>query len=243
MDDPRQGPDRTEGFAIETLHYGAMGLPLINSITLRLKPTGITMILGPNGAGKSLLLKLLHGLIAPTGGTVTWRGDGPSAAQRNRQAMVFQAPVLLRRSVAGNMDFAMHAKGVHDPARRDTLLDEAGLLGLAGQPARQLSGGEKQRLALARALALDPEVLFLDEPTASLDPASVLMIEKMIRRAGDAETRILFVSHDIAQARRLADDIVFLHRGRLVEHSCATTFFDTPATEAAAQYLAGRLLI
>lgn len=243
MDDPRQGPDRTEGFAIETLHYEATGLPLINDITLRLKPTGITMILGPNGAGKSLLLKLLHGLITPAGGTVTWRGAGPSAALRNRQAMVFQAPVLLRRSVAGNMDFAMQAKGVHDLARRDALLDEAGLLGLAGQPARQLSGGEKQRLALARALALDPEVLFLDEPTASLDPASVLMIEKMIRRARDAGTRILFVSHDIVQARRLADDIVFLHRGRLVEHSCATTFFDTPATEAAAQYLAGCLLI
>lgn len=232
-----------EGFCLTGLRYRASGLALIDGIDLRLGTSGITMILGPNGAGKSLLLKLMHGLIAPSAGAITWRGTALNDTICASQAMVFQAPVLLRRSVASNMDFAMRAKGLFDPARRDMLLQEAGLLGQSDQPARHLSGGEKQRLALARALALSPEVLFLDEPTASLDPASVLMIEEMIRHARDTGTRILFVSHDVAQTRRLADDIVFLHRGRLIEHSPAETFFDHPASEAAAHYMAGRLLV
>ena len=149
---------------------------LVDDLTLRLKGSGLTVIMGPNGAGKSLLLRLIHGLIRPTGGAISWGGVPMSAGLRARQAMVFQRPVLLRRSVAANIDFVLGLRGAIGARaaaeRRDRLLDRVGLLGHARQSARLLSGGEQQRLALARALAVEPEVLFLDEATASLDPAS-----------------------------------------------------------------------
>ncbi|CAG0908048.1 unnamed protein product, partial [Cyprideis torosa] len=195
--------------------------------------------MGPNGAGKSLLLKLLHGLIEPTEGQVRW-AELPPRQVMGRQAMVFQKPVLLRRSVAANLDFVLKARG-KDRVRRDTMLAHAGLSHKANQPARLLSGGEAQRLALSRALATDPEVLLLDEPTASLDPASVLAIEQIVSEARNRGVRIIFVTHDIGQARRMADDVVFLHRGRVAEHSPAATFFPDPRSDAARDYLNGRI--
>lgn len=213
---------------------------VLNGLTLDLGPSGCTVVMGQNGSGKSLFLKLLHGLMQPTSGQISWAGH-PAAKVTVRQALVFQKPVLLRRSVAANIDFALKARG-KDRTRRDAILDHVGLLHKAGQPARLLSGGEAQRLALARALATDPEVLFLDEPTASLDPASVLMIEGIVGEARARGVRIIFVTHDIGQARRMADDVVFLHRGRIVEHSPARNFFPTPQSETARDYLSGRLV-
>ncbi|MGI9409269.1 MAG: ATP-binding cassette domain-containing protein, partial [Hyphomicrobiaceae bacterium] len=163
-------------------------------------------------------------------------------AVRLRQAMVFQRPVLLRRSVAANIDFVLALRGGPSPARRDALLDHVGLAARARQPARLLSGGEQQRLTLARALATEPDVLFLDEPTANLDPASVLMIEDIVTAAHANGTKIIFVTHDIAQARRLGGDIVFLDAGRVVEHRVADEFFGSPETETARAYLDGRLI-
>ncbi|KRS12069.1 ABC transporter ATP-binding protein, partial [Roseovarius atlanticus] len=180
---------------------------VLDGVSFDLGPSGCTMVMGPNGAGKSLLLKLLHGLIAPSSGRIDWRGQGPREVTA-RQALVFQKPVLLRRSVAANVDFVLKARG-KDRARTAALLDHVGLAHKARQPARLLSGGEAQRLALARALAVDPEVLFLDEPTASLDPASVLAIEQIVREASQRGVRIVFVTHDMGQARRMADDILF----------------------------------
>jgi tungstate transport system ATP-binding protein len=231
------------GFELSELGFKADERTLLEGIDLNLGDKGTTMILGPNGAGKSLLLKLLHGLIQPTTGQIRWQGQPLNDKVRRGQAMVFQKPVLLRRTVAANMDFALKVHRRADPQRRDALLEDAGLLGLADRPARKLSGGEQQRLALARALALEPKTLLLDEPTASLDPASVLLIEQIIRNARAAGTRIIFVTHDVGQARRLADDIVFLHRGRLMEHSQAGTFFEAPQSEAARAYLDGRIFI
>ena len=202
---------------------------------------GCTMIMGPNGSGKSLLLKLLHRLIQPTSGRIDWGGDAPEQAT-SRQALVFQKPVLLRRSVAANIDFVLKARG-KQADRRDALLEHAGLAHKASQPARLLSGGEAQRLALARALATDPEVLFLDEPTASLDPASVLVIEKIVSEARARGVRIIFVTHDMGQARRMADDVVFLHRGRIAEHCAAAEFFPEPRSAAARDYLNGILVV
>ncbi len=215
------------------------GKTLIRKLTLSLAPTGITMVLGPNGAGKSLLLRLLHGLEAPSAGAVLW-GDNPPERVRDRHAMVFQRPILLRRSVAANMDFVLRGarRGV-----REALLDRVGLKDLANRPARQLSGGEQQRLALARALATEPEVLFLDEATASLDPASIQLIEDILISTRDAGTKIIFVSHDIGQARRLADEVVFLQGGTLAEQTPAATFFTSPQSDAARAYLDGRLLV
>jgi tungstate transport system ATP-binding protein len=221
------------------LRFGDM--TVLDHLNLDLGPSGCTMIMGPNGAGKSLLLKLLHGLVSPSAGRIDWAGYGPAEAMR-RQALVFQKPVLLRRSVAANVDFVLKARG-KDRARCGGLLDHVGLSHKAAQPARLLSGGEAQRLALARALATDPEVLFLDEPTASLDPASVLAIEEIVAGARDRGMRIIFVTHDAGQARRMADDVVFLHRGRVAEHSAARDFFPEPRSGAARDYLNGRIVV
>ncbi len=218
------------------------GKTLIDHLDFDLSAPGTTVIMGPNGAGKSLLLRLLHGLIAATAGTIRWGGDEIGDTVRKRQAMVFQRPVLLRRSVAANIDFALALGGRPDAARRDELLALVGLLDRSGQPARLLSGGEQQRLALARALSTAPDVLFLDEATASLDPASTVMIEEIVTKAGAGGMKIIFVTHDLGQARRLADDIVGINRGRLVEQAPAKTFFEKPASDAARAYLEGRIV-
>lgn len=228
-------PLRARGLVLQ---YGETAA--IDHLDLDLGATGCTVVLGPNGAGKSLLLRLLHGLIAPTSGRIDWAGYAPENVTR-RQALVFQKPVLLRRSVAANLDFVLRSRG-KDRTRCEALLDHVGLAHKAGQPARLLSGGEAQRLALARALATDPEVLFLDEPTASLDPASVLAIETIVKDAQRTGVRIVFVTHDIGQARRMADDVVFLHRGRVAEHARAVDFFPDPQTRAARDYLNGRIV-
>ncbi|WP_407943405.1 ATP-binding cassette domain-containing protein [Marimonas lutisalis] len=214
---------------------------VLDGLNLDLGATGCTMIMGFNGSGKTLFLKLLHGLMQPTAGCVSWGGLQPAEVTA-RQALVFQKPVLLRRSVAANLDFVLRSRG-KDRARTGALLDHVGLARKADQPARLLSGGEAQRLALARALATDPEVLLLDEPTASLDPASVLAIEQIVSEARARGTRIIFVTHDMGQARRMADDIVFLHNGRVAEHSAATDFFSEPRSETARHYLNGRIVV
>ena len=215
----------------------------IDRIDLDLAPRSLTVVMGPNGAGKSLLLRLLHGLIEPTAGQVFWGGLPLNANLRRHQAMVFQRPVLLRRSVSANIRFVLELRGTSSKEREQDALEEVGLADRAAQPARLLSGGEQQRLALARALALEPQVLFLDEPTANLDPFSMAAIESIVLRSHDRGTKIVLVTHDIGQARRLADDVIFLNHGRLVEHSPADRFFEAPASAPARDYLAGRLVL
>ena len=229
-------PLRVRGLRLELA-----GAPVLRDLDFDLKPSGCTMIIGPNGAGKSLLLKLLHGLMAPTAGTIDWDGT-PAVDATKRQALVFQKPVLLRRSVAANIDFVLKSRG-KDRAKRNALLEHVGLSHKAKQPARLLSGGEAQRLALARALATEPDVLFLDEPTASLDPASCLAIEGIVSEAKARGVRIVFVSHDMGQARRMADDVLFLHGGRLIERSPASEFFPEPKSSAARDYLNGKIIV
>jgi tungstate transport system ATP-binding protein len=229
--------------AVRGLAFEAGGKRLVDDIDLDIVGGGITVVMGPNGAGKTLLLRLLHGLIDPTAGEVRWGGRRLDEALRKRQAMVFQRPVLLRRSVAANVAFALRLRGSATAARCEALLRHVGLGELARRPARLLSVGEQQRLALARALAVEPEVLLLDEPTASLDPASTAAIEGIIRAAHLRGVKIILVTHDLGQAQRLADEVVFLHRGRLVEQSAAASFFDAPRSPEARDYRAGRLVI
>ena len=216
---------------------------IIDSISLRLDAGLRTVIVGPNGAGKSVLLRLCHGLLYPTSGTVRWSSPEPPDGPR-RQAMVFQRPVLLRRTAVGNVAYALAIGGVSRaqrlPRARDALR-RVGLERLAEHPARVLSGGEQQRLALARAWALSPEVLFLDEPTASLDPGATFEIENAIGAMHAGGTKIVMVTHNLGQARRLGDEILFIHQGRLAERASADRFFRQPESREAAQFLGGEL--
>ena len=228
---------------VERLTYAAGGQRLLKDLSFRIDSTGRTVLLGPNGAGKSLLMRILHGLLAPTEGQAPRNGLSPRAASR-QQAMVLQRPVLLRRSVAGNLDHALRLRKVARGRRRGLIMEalgQAGLARLARRPARSLSGGEQQRLGIARAWVLRPDVLLLDEPTTSLDPSATRAVEAMIRAVDAAGTKIIMSTHDIGQAKRLAGDVLFLHRGRLLEHSPAATFFQAPADQAAERFIAGEL--
>ena len=227
---------------ISGLGYARNGTRLLGGVTLRVRPNRRLIVLGPNGAGKSLLLRLCHGLIVPTEGQIRWAF--PELASR-RQAMVFQKPVMLRRSTRGNLEAALALAGLSRPVRRArsaAAIERFGLAPLAGRPARLLSGGEQQRLAMARAWSLRPEVLFLDEPCAQLDPGATRSIEAMIGEFSREGMTIVMTTHDLGQARRLAEDIAFLDRGRLVESGPAETFFREPASEEARAFLAGNLV-
>ena len=223
------------------------GRHLVKSVSFTLNAGPKSVILGPNGAGKSLLLRLLHGLIVPDEGRVAWqRPEGARKDHaRRRQAMVFQRPVLLRRSAAANVDYALTLHGIggtEGRRRRDDALEKTGLADMAKRQARVLSVGQQQRLALARAWALQPEVLFLDEPTASLDPAATLNVERVIEAMHADGTKLVMTTHDLGQARRLADEVLFLHRGRLVEHRAANAFFEAPESAEASAFLQGELV-
>ena len=216
---------------------------ILSGITLALDAGPRTVIVGPNGAGKSVLLRLCHGLLEPSSGRVVWNARELPHSPR-RQAMVFQRPVLLRRSALANIIYALKCSGVTEPARHvraRAVLSHVGLEALADRPARVLSGGEQQRLALARAWALDPEVLFLDEPTASLDPGATHEIERIVNAMHATGTKIVMVTHNMGQARRMGDELIFLHQGQLVERAPAERFFRSPATPEAAQFLEGEL--
>lgn len=211
-----------------------------------LEGRGLTAIIGPNGAGKSLLLKVVAGLMRPDAGDVTWAGQAPTRKGYHRLGMMLQGAVLMRRSVRANIEYPLRAAGVsklETAARVDRLLKLGGLQALSQSSARVLSGGERQRLSLVRTLATEPEVLLLDEPTASLDPASTLLIERMVAEVRDAGVRVVLITHDIAQARRLADDVILMHRGSIIEHKPARQFFEQPSTPEARAFVAGELLI
>ena len=229
---------------IQDVSFESGGIRLSKDLNCTLEAGPRTMILGANGAGKSLFLRLCHGLIQPTTGRVLWQGaKGRDPA--DAQAMVFQRPVMLRRSVAANVDYALKLRGMAAAERRaavEDALGHTGLRRLADNPARVLSVGEQQKLALARAWALQPEVLFLDEPTASLDPAATHAVEQIINAIDAAGTRIVMTTHDLGQARRLGDEVMFLNRGRLLEKTPAERFFSEPENDLAQAFLKGELL-
>ena len=228
---------------LEDVGYAPRGQPLVNGISLTIDAGPSTIILGANGAGKSVLMRLMHGLLAPTSGRVRWN-EPDGASLRRRQAMVFQRPVMLRRSALANVAYALALAGVpraEREAQARAALDEVGLGHLAHRPARVLSGGEQQRLALARAWALHPEVLFLDEPTANLDPGAVREIETVIKAFDAAGTKIVMATHNLGQARRLGDEVIYLQAGRVMERAAIDDFFARPATAEAAAFMKGEL--
>lgn len=223
--------------ALEQLGFDAGGRCLLSAIDARIGAGTRTVVLGANGAGKSLLLRLCHGLLVPTRGRIAWSGPG-------RQAMVFQRPVMLRRTALANVEYALARAGVSGSGRSRraaAALEKVGLGPIASRSARVLSVGEQQRVALARAWALEPQVLFLDEPTASLDPGATAEVEQIIQAIHASGTKIIMTTHNLGQARRLGDEILFLHRGRLAEQSPVERFFTGPATEEAAAFLRAEL--
>jgi tungstate transport system ATP-binding protein len=241
---PPRADDGPLPLRLDRVCFEAGGQLLIDDLSLMLEAGRRSVVLGPNGAGKSLLLRLCHGLLRPTAGTIRWACTDP-ARLRREQAFVFQRPVLLRRSAGANVAYALAVAGVPRAERRERVsaaLDQVGLGHLADRPARVLSGGEQQRLALARAWAQGPKVMFLDEPTANLDPAATRAIEGVIAALHERGVKIVMTTHDLGQARRHADEIVFLHQGRLIEHAGAARFFMRPGTPEARAFVAGELL-
>ena len=230
---------------VEALTFEAGGRRLVDDVSFTLRRGGITAVIGPNGSGKSLTLRLCHGLITPTAGRIEWASAVGLAGSAKRHAMVFQKPVMLRRSARSNIIHALAAAGVSWRARRvraDEALTRFGLAALADRPARLMSGGEQQRLAIARAWTLRPEVLFLDEPTSQLDPGATRQIEEMLATLKAEGVTLVMATHDMGQVRRLADRVLFLNRGRLVEDAVTRTFFDTPASAEAPAFVAGDLI-
>jgi len=213
---------------------------ILKPLSLAIEAGPSTIILGANGAGKSVLMRIMHGLLAPSTGSVSWQGEDPG----RRQAMVFQRPVMLRRSAYANVAYALKVAGV--PAKERArlaaeALEEVGLRQVAHRPARVLSGGEQQRLALARAWALHPEVLFLDEPTANLDPGATREIETIIKAFDASGTKIVMSTHNLGQARRLGDEVLYLHEGRVVERAPIERFFAQPSAPEARAFIKGEL--
>ena len=229
---------RIEGAALR-----AGSTRLLGPLDLEVEGRGLTMIMGPNGAGKSLFLRLAQGLLRPSAGRVTWDG-APAHASMARRGFMFQAAPVMRRSVAANVAFPLQAAGVSGApmkAKVTAILEETRLADKARMPAAQLSGGERQRMALARALVTDPQVLLMDEPSASLDPASTKALEGLIGQVVGRGTPVLMSTHDIAQARRLADRVLFFDAGVLADAAPRDSFFAAPASDAARRYLEGRL--
>ncbi len=226
---------------VRELRWAAGGRQVLDGLSVDLGGEGITILLGPNGAGKSVFLRMLCGLLEADGGSIDW---GTGARPARGIAMVFQQPRMLRDSLLGNVELALRPLGVPAAERRaraQAVLERVGLAGRAADSARGLSGGERQRLALARAWVTRPRLLLLDEPTASLDPGSVDAIERIVREIRTEGTRILMTTHNLGQATRLADDVVFIDAGRVCEHAPVQRFFARPASQAARLYIQGEL--
>lgn len=219
------------------------GKVLVGPVDATLGTEGITVVIGPNGAGKTSLLRMLHGTARCHSGRIDWACDVETA--RNAQAFVFQRPVMLRRSVGENLAYPIRVRGASRAAAKAQVAEWASRVGLAemlDRPAPGLSGGEQQKLAIARALITQPKLLFLDEPCASLDGRATREIEEILCAARGAGTRLILSTHDMGQARRLADRVLFLFKGLVHEDAPAPTFFDRPETAEARAFLNGDIL-
>lgn len=219
------------------------GKVLVGPVSAEIETDGLTIVMGPNGAGKTTLLRLLHGMERISKGQLKWQVPEPKA--RAAQAFVFQTPILMRRSTLDNVAYPLEVHGVTGKearARAETWLARVGLADSAGKPAHVLSGGERQKMALARALIREPQILFLDEPCANLDGRATREFEEILATTRAEGTRIVMATHDIGQARRLAEDIWFVHHGLIHEAGPAETFFTTPKTLEARAFLQGDIV-
>ena len=230
---------------IENLNFSYQGKTLLNIDYLVMDKPGITVVLGPNGAGKSLLLKLIQGIEKPTFGQIRLNGM-PVSDKEGHQSMVLQTPTFLRLSVYQNIAVCLKRDNffLSKDQKNEVLaiLEKVGLVDKMKLPARLLSGGEKQKLSLARALISKPKILLVDEPTSTIDPSTTFFIEDIIRAKAENGTKIIFVTHDIHQALRLARHAIMIYNGNVVEEGDAERFFKTPNSPHTIDYLAGKLL-
>jgi tungstate transport system ATP-binding protein len=229
---------------LDNLSVSAGAVTILDRVSLTISPGAPTILIGPNGSGKTTLLRVLMGLQPPSAGRITWGGRADAAPEK--RALVFQRPTMLRRSAGANLYYALKAAGIPRATHESRVADLLQLVGLenfARRPARRLSGGEQQRLALARALARDPALLMLDEPAASLDPAATKAIEDIIRAVASRGVKVVMSTHNLGQARRLGGEIVLMHRGRVVEIGAAAKLLDHPNTPEAKAFVSGELLI
>lgn len=216
---------------------------LVGPIDLTIGKSGFTIVMGPNGAGKTTLLRLMHGLQRLSSGSVNWAVDDVTA--RKKQAYVFQSPIMMRRRVVESISFPLILHGVDKKKARNMAIEWAERVGLGHvlqSWAPMLSGGEKQKLALARALIYQPDILFLDEPCANLDGRATREIEEILKSSQHAGTRIVMATHDMGQARRLATEVVFIYDGMVHEKSDAQSFFDAPSTRKAKAFINGDIV-
>ena len=225
---------------IKNLNYSIGSKEILYNLNIKIISDRITVIMGPNGAGKSIFLKILNGIIRPTSGKILWNEKVHESLVLSGQALVFQKPVLLRRSVKANLDFFDKLTNLNN-YDKNQLLKIVDLLDQKNQPARLLSLGEQQRLSLIRALLLRPRLIMLDEPTANLDPASTKIIEDIIISLKEFGIKIIFVTHNILQAKRLADEVIFFDKGKLIEHSNSKEFFLNSKSMKVNNYLNGIL--
>lgn len=228
---------------VEGLELWRQGKRILGPISHRLDSGGITIVLGPNGSGKTSFLRAMHGLERVNKGKLRW--SAPLTTARSQQAFVFQSPTLLRRTVAENIAYPLRIEGATSAqarAKAETAAAQVGLGHMLDLPALVLSGGEKQKLALARALVRDPQVLFLDEPCANLDGKATREIEAILEAASARGTKIVMSTHNVGQARRLAADVLFLYRGLLHDSGPSATFFANPPTPEARAHIQGDLL-
>lgn len=219
------------------------GKTILGPVSLDIGGRGFTVVMGPNGAGKTTLLKVLHGVERISSGSVQW--SVPDAVARQAQAYVFQRPVMLRRTVRQNLAYPLKLIGTPRPEIEkavDHWAARTGLTDMLERPATRLSGGEKQKLALGRALIRTPKLLFLDEPCANLDGRSTREIETVLQQANAAGTRIVMTTHDLGQARRLAGDLVFLLNGKIHETGPAPQMLRTPQTPEARAFFEGEIV-
>ena len=216
---------------------------ILDKINCKIKSNSITAVLGPNGAGKSIFLQIINGLVSIQSGRLTFNSTQNNQEIREQQAMVFQTPVLLRRTVMANMQFVSNLRNQKSNQLLKNLLDKVGLEGSEEKPARLLSGGEKQRLSMARALIVNPNLLLLDEPTANLDPYSLNLIEDLVLEENSIGKTVIFTTHDMSQAKRLATDVIFLNKGKVLEQTVSKTFFKKPKSFEAQKYINGEILI
>jgi tungstate transport system ATP-binding protein len=228
------------------LTFERRGRRILDGIDIEIEGRGTLVLIGPNGAGKSVLLRVLAGLVEPTAGRVTWAGSAPDRRRAPRIGFVFQRPVLLRRSAIANVEYALAIAGVARGDRTQRALaamERARLTHLVHAPARVLSGGEQQLLSIARALATEPEILILDEPASNLDPSATTAIESLIDDVRSEGTRVVLITHDLGQLRRLADEVAFLHHGRIIERTSRAAFLAKPQSAAAQAFLRGEIVL